>query len=232
MNIAIFTDTFLPKIDGVAISVDHFCRYLSARGHKFIICCPKYGPDDIKVLGDDIEILRFKNAPLPSYPDIKVVLPSQKKIQKAVKGFKADLIHIQTPGLLGQYGVMASRMYDVPLVGTYHTLFEEYLHHYVPWLPRRSLRFAARRFSVHQCHQLSAVVAPSSAMTTALTAYGVRSPIATIATGLSLTHFVAQTAGGEFRERHGDFETVAALRDVKGVGEAVLIKNADKIVLE
>ena len=58
MNVAIFTDTFLPKIDGVAISVDHFCRYLSASGHKFIICCPKYGSDDIKVLGDDIEILR------------------------------------------------------------------------------------------------------------------------------------------------------------------------------
>ncbi|MCB1138698.1 MAG: glycosyltransferase [Leptospiraceae bacterium] len=125
MNVAIFTDTFLPKIDGVAISVDHFCRYLSARGHKFIICCPKYGSDDIKMLGDDIEILRFKNAPLPSYPDIKVVLPSQKKIHKAIKEFKADLIHIQTPGLLGQYGVMASRMYDVPLVGTYHTLVSE-----------------------------------------------------------------------------------------------------------
>ena len=36
----------------------------------------------------------------------------------------------------------------------------------------------------------------------------------------------------EFRERHGDFETVAALRDVKGVGEAILLKNADRIVLE
>ena len=36
----------------------------------------------------------------------------------------------------------------------------------------------------------------------------------------------------EFRELHGDFETVAALRDVKGVGEAILLKNADKIVLE
>lgn len=36
----------------------------------------------------------------------------------------------------------------------------------------------------------------------------------------------------EFRERHGDFETVAALGDVKGVGEALLLKNADKIVLE
>lgn len=125
MNVAIFTDTFLPKIDGVGISVDHFCRYLSAKGHKFIICCPKYGPDDMKMLGEDIEVLRFKNAPLPSYPDIKVVLPSQKKIKKAIKDFKADLIHIQTPGLLGQYGVMASRMYDVPMVGTYHTLVSE-----------------------------------------------------------------------------------------------------------
>lgn len=36
----------------------------------------------------------------------------------------------------------------------------------------------------------------------------------------------------EFRERHGDFETVAALTDVKGVGESILFKNADKIVLE
>ena len=36
----------------------------------------------------------------------------------------------------------------------------------------------------------------------------------------------------DFRERHGDFETVASLRDVRGVGEAILLKNADKIVLE
>lgn len=125
MRIAIFTDTFLPKIDGVAISVDHFARQLSGRGHDFMICCPKYGSDDPKELNEKVQILRFKNAPLPSYPDIKVVLPSHNKISKAVKDFNADIIHIQTPGLLGQYGVLASRMYGVPLVGTYHTLVSE-----------------------------------------------------------------------------------------------------------
>lgn len=125
MNIAIFTDTFLPKIDGIAVSVDHFCRLLAEKGHRFTICCPKYSDGEDPDYGPAIQIYRFKNTSLPSYPDVKVVLPSQKKILRAVRDFDADLIHIQTPGLLGQYGVLAARMYGIPLVGTYHTLVSE-----------------------------------------------------------------------------------------------------------
>ncbi|MBW7859144.1 MAG: glycosyltransferase [Leptonema sp. (in: Bacteria)] len=125
MNIAIFTDTFLPKIDGIAVSVDHFCRILAKKGHNFTICCPKYNEGEDPDYGPAIQIYRFKNTSLPSYPDVKVVLPSQKKIFKSVRDFKADIIHIQTPGLLGQYGVVASRMFGVPIVGTYHTLVSE-----------------------------------------------------------------------------------------------------------
>jgi 1,2-diacylglycerol 3-alpha-glucosyltransferase len=125
MNIVIFTDTYLPKIDGVGISVDHFSRILGARGHNFVICAPRYGDSDVEQIGDNIHIIRFKNAPLPSYPDIKVVLPSHKKLTKAMSIFKPDLVHIQTPGLLGQYGVLAAKMYGVPMIGTYHTLVSE-----------------------------------------------------------------------------------------------------------
>ncbi len=125
MNIVIFTDTYLPKIDGVGISVDHFSRMLAARGHNFVICAPKYGPDDFHSIGDNITVIRFKNAPLPSYPEIKIVLPSHKKLKKAMTHHKPDLVHIQTPGLLGQYGVLAAKMYGVPLIGTYHTLVSE-----------------------------------------------------------------------------------------------------------
>lgn len=125
VNIAIFTDTFLPKIDGIAVSVDHFCRLLADKGHKFTICCPKYSEGEEPDYGPAIQTYRFKNTSLPSYPDVKVVLPSQKKILKAVRDFKADIIHIQTPGLLGQYGVIASKMYGIPMVGTYHTLVSE-----------------------------------------------------------------------------------------------------------
>ncbi|MBL8021220.1 MAG: glycosyltransferase [Leptospirales bacterium] len=125
MNIVIFTDTYLPKIDGICISVDHFTRILGGRGHNFVICAPKYGDNDIDHIADNIQVIRFKNAPLPSYPDIKVVLPSHKKITRAMTMFPPDLVHIQTPGLLGQYGVLAAKMYGVPLVGTYHTLVSE-----------------------------------------------------------------------------------------------------------
>ena len=127
MKIAIFTDTFLPKIDGVAISIYQFCNILAEKGHKFTICAPKYKEDDqIEMeLHPNIQVYRFKSAPLPSYPDVKIVLPSHKKIKKAVKEFGAQLIHLQTPGLLGQYALLASKMYNVPMVGTYHTLISE-----------------------------------------------------------------------------------------------------------
>ncbi|HSV95649.1 MAG TPA: glycosyltransferase [Spirochaetota bacterium] len=125
MNIVIFTDTFLPKIDGVAVSVESFSRILSARGHNFVICCPRYGVGDPMELGERVKIVRFSNFSLPSYPDIKVVFPLFRKIREAMTMFPADLVHIQSPGLLGIYGIIAARYYGVPAIGTYHTLVSE-----------------------------------------------------------------------------------------------------------
>lgn len=126
MRIAIFSDTFLPKIDGVAISIYQFTNLLAEKGHKFIICAPKYKEESKDYeLHPNIEVIRFKNAPLPSYPDVKIVLPSRNKIKKAIKEFGAEIIHLHTPGLLGQYALFASKYYKVPMIGTYHTLISE-----------------------------------------------------------------------------------------------------------
>lgn len=125
MKIAIFTDTFLPKIDGIAISTKSFCERLTAKGHEFVIICPRYGPDDAELLDGHTPIIRLKNFPLPSYPDVKVVYPQKKKIRKALADFQPDLVHIQTPGLTGRYGIRAARKQGVPIVGTYHTLMTE-----------------------------------------------------------------------------------------------------------
>ena len=54
----------------------------------------------------------------------------------------------------------------LPVIETYHTYFEEYLHHYVPLMPRAVMRFVARRFTVSQCNALDALVVPSRAMRT------------------------------------------------------------------
>lgn len=126
MKIAIFTDTFLPKIDGVAISIHQFTNILANKGHEFIICAPKYKEEDKDFeLHPNIKVLRFKNAPLPSYPDVKIVLPSRKKIKEAIPKFGAEIIHLHTPGLLGQYALWSAKLYGIPLVGTYHTLISE-----------------------------------------------------------------------------------------------------------
>lgn len=125
MRIAIFTDSFFPKIDGIAVSVQNFCEKLEGRGHKFVICCPRYAEDDSELIGANIRIERFKSLPLPSYPEMRIIVPGRKRLHKVIKDFKPDLIHIQTPGFMGQYGVAAGKIYSIPVVGTYHTMMSE-----------------------------------------------------------------------------------------------------------
>jgi glycosyltransferase involved in cell wall biosynthesis len=125
MRIIYFTDTFLPKIDGITISIKNFSERLSLKGHEFIICAPEYGQDDFTRMSDAIHVERFASAHLPSYPDIKVVFPSPNRITKIIEKFKPDLCHIHTPGLLGQYAINACERLGIPVVGTYHTLISE-----------------------------------------------------------------------------------------------------------
>ncbi|MFN3605259.1 MAG: glycosyltransferase [Leptonema sp. (in: bacteria)] len=126
MKIAIFTDTFLPKIDGIAISIQQFTNILANEGYEFVICAPKYKENEKDFeLHPNIKVIRFKNAPLPSYPEVKIVLPSRSKIKEAIKKLGAQLIHVHTPGLLGQYALLASKLYKIPMIGTYHTLISE-----------------------------------------------------------------------------------------------------------
>lgn len=125
MRIAIFTDSFFPKIDGIAVSVQGFCEKLEERGHKFIICCPRYGDDDSERIGTAIRVERFKSVALPSYPEMRIIVPGRKRLHKVIKDFRPDIIHIQTPGFMGQYGVAAGKIYSIPVVGTYHTMMSE-----------------------------------------------------------------------------------------------------------
>jgi glycosyltransferase involved in cell wall biosynthesis len=98
--------------------------------------------------------------------------------------------------------VSIARELGVPVIETYHTYFEEYLYHYVPLMPRRLMRFIARRFTSSQCKALDALVVPSRAMQDALEDYGVRCPMQIIPTGMEMDRFAAGD-GSRFRERLG-----------------------------
>jgi glycosyltransferase involved in cell wall biosynthesis len=113
-----------------------------------------------------------------------------------------DLVHIQTPFRAHQAGVRLARRLRLPVVESYHTYFEHYFHHYMPYLPRAWLAFVARSLSSHQCNAVDAVIAPSRQMADALLAYGIRSDIRIVPTGLDFERFNGGD-GASFRARFG-----------------------------
>lgn len=113
-----------------------------------------------------------------------------------------DLVHIHTPFIAHYAGVRFARRTNIPALATYHTFFEEYLHHYLPVLPRAIGRALARSFTRSQCAAVQALIAPSEPMRAVLEAYGVGTPIHVLPTGLAADRF-RPGDGAAFRARAG-----------------------------
>lgn len=201
MRILMISDVYFPRINGVSTSIQTFRRGLQAAGHETVLVAPDY-PLEYSDAGQE-PIVRVPSRYLPRDPEDRIMRRAalrRLRLDLGRGGF--DLVHIQTPFLAHYYGVSLAREWGVPVIETYHTYFEEYLHHYVPLIPRSVMRFVARRFTVSQCSALDALVVPSQAMRNALEDYGVRCPMHVIPTGIEMERF----AGGDgvrFRERLG-----------------------------
>lgn len=97
--------------------------------------------------------------------------------------------------------IVLGKALGVPCVASYHTYFEEYLHHYVPFLPRWLGGYLARAFSRRQCAQLDGLVVPSEPMLERLDAYGIDARSVVIPTGLQPDRFAPGDAAA-FRAAH------------------------------
>ena len=219
LRVLMLSDVYFPRINGVSTSIASFRGALQRQGHSVTLVCPGYPLGQV----DEPGVLRIASRAVPGDPEDRMMRYRELLALAAPLAEQAfDLIHVHTPFVAHHAGIRLGRRLGVPVVATYHTLFEEYLHHYVRWLPRRWLRFAARRFSVRQCHQLSGVIAPSQAMRAALSRYGVTTPIAVIPTGLALEAFTRPHEESDFRCRYG---LPARARLLLFVGRAAHEKN-------
>lgn len=199
MRILKVSDVYFPRVNGVSTSIDTFRRDLQALGHEVFLTAPAYATGAIAESGID----RVRSRAVPKDPEDRIMNWRELNASLTRSGGGAvDVIHIHTPFLAHYAGLRLARSRRIPVIATYHTLFEEYLHHYVPLLPRRLGRKFARSFSRSQCNQLDAVVAPSRAMRDALQDYGVTQPIEVLPTGLPADRF-RQGDGAAFRQRHG-----------------------------
>ncbi len=197
IRVLMVSDVYFPRINGVSTSIETFRRALAGHGVDVRLVVPRYGNE-----ADEPGILRVAGRRLPNDPEDRLV--SWRGMHRAVDEAAAgcDLIHVQTPFVAHYAGLAAARRRGLPVLVSYHTLFEEYLHHYVPLLPAGWLRALARRFSRRQCNAVDAVVVPSSAMAARLAGYGVATPLEIVPTGIPLARFGGGD-GAAFRARHG-----------------------------
>lgn len=125
MRIAFFTETFLPKVDGIVTRLCHTVAHLQKDGHQVIVFSPDGGITEYK----GAQVHGVSAFPLPLYPELKLALP-RPSIGDALTRFQPDLVHIVNPAVLGLAGLFFSKMHRIPLVASYHTHLPHYLKYY------------------------------------------------------------------------------------------------------
>ena len=125
MKIAFFTETFLPKVDGIVTRLTKTIEFLTKNGDEVIVFCPEGCPDSYK----GATIVGVAAMPLPLYPELKLGLPGPAVSDK-LEEFKPDLVHVVNPAVLGLGGIWLAKTNNIPLIASYHTHLPKYLEHY------------------------------------------------------------------------------------------------------
>ncbi|MDP3421756.1 MAG: glycosyltransferase, partial [Thiobacillus sp.] len=160
MRILMVSDVYFPRVNGVSTSIQTLRQALAEAGHTSVLVVPDY-PHTVAAA----DIVRVPGWQIPRDPEDRLMHP--RALAAALDQLDPadfDLVHIHTPFLAHRAGVRWARRHGLPCVETYHTLFEEYFHHYLPFLPKAWLAAAARMISRKECDGVTAVIAPSSAM--------------------------------------------------------------------
>lgn len=201
LGVLMVSDVYFPRVNGVSTSIQTFRRSLVELGHRCPLIAPEY-PQQAPS-GPEPGVQRVRSWRVPLDPEDRLMSRRDSVTAGLALRGQVDLVHVQTPFVAHRVGLELGRRLGVPVVETYHTFFEEYLHNYVPQLPSAWLRSLARGFSRRQCNRLSGLVVPSGPMLARLREYGIATTAEVIPTGLDLSPFRQGGDGAGFRRRLG-----------------------------
>ena len=198
MNILFISDVFFPRVNGVSTSINTFATELRALGHQVTLIAPSYTDEDKQ----EEWIVRVPSHKIYFDPEDRLMnFGKLKALLPWIRDKHFDVIHIHTPFTAHYVGIHFGKKLDIPVVETYHTFFEDYLHHYLPFIPQFISRKLARTISRRQCNAVDGIVSPSKPMLDVLKQYGIKTPSEVVATGLDDSSF-ANVDGEHFRMSH------------------------------
>jgi glycosyltransferase involved in cell wall biosynthesis len=184
MNIAIFTDTFVPQINGVSEVIKGLKAELERTGHAVWIVAPRMR----NYRDTDPRTIRIPSVPFPGLTEHRVAFPSLKDVNpRFLKENRIDIIHSQTPAPIGFLGLMLARRLKIPHVHHYQTFFEDYVHYF--HLPKKLGRISVRAISRWFCNRCDLVTVPTYPFKSLLESYGVKTEIKLWNSGIDIDRF-------------------------------------------
>lgn len=176
MKIAMMTNNYKPFVAGVPISVERLAMGLRELGHQVVVFAPSY--DDQQ---EEEDIVRYGSLLRGIAGGFSVPNHLDPKIEREFRKGKFDVIHVHHPMMIGSTARYLSWKYQVPLVYTYHTRYEQYLH-YIGLSGLKKLMPAYLHCTLKRCDM---VIAPTPAIRNYLEDIQIGAPVEVLPTGLS-----------------------------------------------
>ncbi|MDQ1316423.1 MAG: 1,2-diacylglycerol 3-alpha-glucosyltransferase [Candidatus Poribacteria bacterium] len=201
MKIAFVTNNFEPIISGITTSINSFYEPLSERGHDIYIFAPEY-PNYYDRNPNVQRVFSLKLYYKEKYP---APLISSYKLAKAMRKLSIEVIHSHHPFGLGRTVLSAARKYlNIPIIFTYHTMYEEYSH-YVPLPNKNYLKNYLKNSALDYTNNCDLVITPINALKDLLLKRGCKKPIEVLPTGITrdLTMFNDPLRCNKIKKKYG-----------------------------
>lgn len=184
MRIGLFTDTYFPQVSGVATSIRTLKTELEKQGHAVFIFTTT--DKDVNRY-EDWQIIRIPSVPFFAFKDRRFAYRGFTKALEIAKQYQLDIIHTQTEFSLGLLGIWIARELKIPVLHTYHTQYEDYVHYIAKGMLIRPsmVKYLVRGF----LHDVDGVICPSEIVRDLLSDYKVKVEKRVIPTGIELAKF-------------------------------------------
>lgn len=217
------SDVYFPRVNGVSTSIATFRRELPRHGWSVPLVAPSYAEGRGKAGAERGEsgVVRIRGLKVPFDPEDRFV--AARRFERASASIEAELVHVQTPFAAHRAGVRLARQRGLPVVETWHTDFEQYFEHYLPFVPGRFARSIARRLARRVAREVDHLIVPSQAIADRLAGQALATPFTVVPTGVSAAE-LGTGNGARFRAERG----IAPGRKVAvHVGRVAHEKNLD-----
>ncbi|MGG5331948.1 glycosyltransferase family 4 protein [Enterococcus sp. AZ163] len=184
MRIGFFTDTYFPQVSGVATSIKTLKEELEKKGHEVYI----FTTTDPDAEDFEKDIVRMPSVPFVSFKDRRIVVRGMWFAYQIAKELELELIHTHTEFGAGLLGKMVGSRLKIPVVHTYHTMYEDYLHYIANGKVVRPTH--VKHFIRMFINRSTGVVCPSQRVVNTLRRYEVEIPMRIIPTGIEIGEFI------------------------------------------